>query len=123
MTNEELIQKAKSVATAKQVSKKTKVGNVGSALITDSGNVFMGASIDAIAGLGFCGEASAISAMLTAGESKIKIIVSVNDEGKIYSPCGRCREFIKQVNMDNVETDIILIDKIMKLKDLLPEAY
>lgn len=123
MTNEELIQKAKSVATARQVSEKTKVGNVGAALITDQGNLYTGASIDAISGLGFCGEASAISAMLTAGESKIKTIVSVNDNGKIYSPCGRCREFIRQVNKENIDSDIILADKIWKLKDLLPEAY
>lgn len=123
MTNEELIEKAKSVAIVRQVSDKTKIGNVGAALITDQGNVYVGVSIDAISGLGFCGEAGAISAMLTAGESRIQTIVSVHRERTICSPCGRCREFIRQVNKENADTTVILKDKTAKISDLLPDAY
>ena len=82
MNNEELIQKAKSVAITKQIAEETAVGEVGAALITDKGNVYTGASIHAPSGLGFCGEASAIAAMITNGENRIKTIVATDGQGK-----------------------------------------
>lgn len=123
MANEELIEKAKSVAKQRQVSEETIVGEVGSALITDKGNVYAGASIHAPSGLGFCGESSAIASMVTAGENRIKTIVASDGKGNIYSPCGRCREMISQISKENMDTDVILSGEIMKLKDLLPEPY
>jgi len=39
----------------------------------------------------------------------------------IISPCGRCREFIRQIHPDNVNTEVILdTDKTVKLVELLP---
>jgi cytidine deaminase len=36
-------------------------------------------------------------------------------------PCGRCREFIRQIDEANLETDVLLgQDKMRKLKELLP---
>ena len=36
-------------------------------------------------------------------------------------PCGRCREFIRQVDPLNLDTEVILApDNIVKLRDLLP---
>ena|SRR3989344_4213921 len=123
MTNEELINKAKLVATTRQVSEETVVGEVGSALVTENGNVYTGISIHAPCGLGFCGESSAIASMVTNGENKIKAIVAVDGQGNIFSPCGRCREMIRQINKENMDTEIILSNKMVKLRDLLPEAY
>jgi len=123
MTNEELIQKAKSVVGRKQVSELTFVGEVGVALVTDKGNIYMGVSIHAPCGLGFCGESSAIAAMITNGENRIKTIVAVNEQGNILSPCGKCRETIRQVNKENMDVDVILKDKVIKLKDLLPDPF
>jgi cytidine deaminase len=74
--------------------------------------------------MGFCAEHSAIGAMVPAGEYKIRKIVAVwKDEQHSYvlSPCGRCREFIRQVHEDNLETEVILgRDKVVRLADLLP---
>lgn len=124
MTNQELIQKAKDLVKPTKLSGETVSGEVGSALVTDKGNVYVGVSIHASCGIGFCGEHNAIGAMLTAGESRIETIVSVGEGGKVLSPCGRCREMMYQVNMDNADTNIILgEDKVMKLKDLLPEYW
>ena len=63
--------------------------------------------------------------MVTEGEYKIQKIVEVykNKEGEvsILVPCGRCREFMYQTNEENLETEVILaIDKVLKLKGLLP---
>src|SRR5216684_1559325 len=36
-------------------------------------------------------------------------------------PCGRCREFIRQMHEENGETDVILgRDTVVKLRELLP---
>jgi cytidine deaminase len=64
--------------------------------------------------------------MVTSGEYRITKIVAVwrdNGNGKLYvlPPCGRCREFIRQIDEANLETEVILAkDKTVKLKDLLP---
>lgn len=123
VSNEELITKAASVINSRKIGDYT-VGDVGCALVTDKGNVYLGVCIDAGSGIGFCAEHSAIAAMVTAGEFKIKKIVAVwRDANDTYvlSPCGRCREFIRQLHPDNIDTEVILdVDKVVTLKELLP---
>ncbi len=124
VTNEMLIEKAKSVVNPRKIRDFT-VGDVGSALVTDKGNMYLGVCMDISSGIGFCAEHSAIAAMVTAGETRIAKIVAVwkDQEGQTYilSPCGRCREFIHQINEHNLETDVIMdTDKVMRLADLLP---
>jgi cytidine deaminase len=63
--------------------------------------------------------------MVTAGEFRISQIVAVwkDDTAKLYalSPCGRCREFIRLVHEENVDTDVVLDrERVVKLRDLLP---
>jgi cytidine deaminase len=124
MTNEELIQKATSVINERKTDQYT-VGQVGSALITDKGNIYTGVCIDTGSGMGFCAEASAIASMITAGEHKIKKIVATwkDEKGDLYiaSPCGRCREFISTFDESNINAEVIL-DKnaVSTLKELLP---
>jgi cytidine deaminase len=123
ITNEELIEKAESVVNPRRIGDHL-VGDVGCALVTDKGNVYLGVCIDAGSGIGFCAEHNAIGAMVTAGEHRIKRIVAVWQDNKgtyILSPCGRCREFIRQIHKDNMETEVVLDrDKVVKLADLLP---
>lgn len=74
--------------------------------------------------MGFCAETSAISAMVTAGETKIRKIVAIwkdREEVYIISPCGRCREFISFIDKDNLDTVVNLSNKeSVKLSELLP---
>ncbi|MGB4102336.1 MAG: cytidine deaminase [Alphaproteobacteria bacterium] len=99
-------------------------GSVGCALVTDQGNVYVGGCIDTSCGLGFCAECNAIGTMVTDGESRIITIVAVDRNQQIMAPCGKCREFIYQVNPDNLATRIMARDdKIMQLKELLPEPW
>jgi cytidine deaminase len=125
MTNRELINKAISVIRSKKIGAYT-IGNVGAALITDKGNVYCGVCIDVGSSMGFCAEHNAIGAMVTGGENRISKIVAVwkddNNNSYILSPCGRCREFMLQIDKQNLEAEVILEEsKAVKLKNLLPD--
>lgn len=124
ITNEELIQKAKSIVKPTKQRNGFSIADCGTALLTNNGNVYLGVSIDTPSSMGFCSEHAAIAAMVTGGEYKIKKIVAVLEDGTILPPCGRCREFIYQIDKDNLGTEIIISkDKIVKLKELLPYPW
>ncbi|MBR9706924.1 MAG: cytidine deaminase [Candidatus Diapherotrites archaeon] len=124
LTNKELIKEATKVAKLHKITEDIETGSVGSALITDNDNLYVGVSIHACCGVGFCAEHSAIAAMVTKQDFKIKKIVAVNCEGKIYPPCGRCRELMAQINMENMNTEVIISKtKSKKLKELLPNYW
>lgn len=100
-------------------------GNVASVLVTAAGNRFSGVCIDTGSGTGFCAEHSAIAAMVTAGEYQVATIVAVwrDGDGLLYvlPPCGRCREFIRQVDPANLDTQVVLgSDRSALLRELLP---
>ena len=123
ISDEELIEKARSVLRQRKI-KNGSVGDVACALVTDKGNVYLGVSIDACCGIGFCAEHSAIAAMVTHGEHVIKKIVAVGKDGMPLPPCGRCREFMHQIHEENSEADVIVgKNKSVKLKDLLPLPF
>lgn len=123
--NVDLIARAAAVVNPRQIGDYL-VGDVGAALLTDQGHVFLGVCIDAASGMGFCAEHGAIAAMVTSGEFKIKRIVAVWKDATgtyILAPCGRCREFIRQLHPDNIEAEVILGQgEVLRLADLLPMA-
>jgi cytidine deaminase len=124
ITDINLIDIARSVVSPHKMRHGFTSADVGSALITSRGNVFVGVCIDTCSGLGFCAEHSAIASMVTNGEYKIKKIVAVTKDGKVLPPCGRCREFISHIHEDNINAEIIVKeDKILKLKELLPYSW
>lgn len=103
------------------------MGDVGCALLTDSGNIYIGVCIETFAGMGFCAEQNAIGAMITAGEYRIEKIVAVwrNGQGTLFvgAPCGRCREFMRQVDEGNLDIAVVLgIERTVKLRELLPNC-
>jgi cytidine deaminase len=124
-SNEAMIHKAAAIINPRKLGDYL-IGDVGCALITEANNLYLGVCIDMMSGIGFCAEHSAIAAMVTAGEFKIQKVVAVwkNELGDIHivSPCGRCREFMRQIHPDNIHyTDVILgLDKVVKLEGLLP---
>ncbi len=67
---------------------------------------------------------AAIADMLKNNESEIDKIVSYSAKGKIYAPCGSCRELIRMVDDNNLNTKVMVSEnKVLLLKDLLPEMY
>jgi cytidine deaminase len=102
-------------------------GNVASVVISEGGNLYGGVCIDTGSGTGFCAEHAAIASMVTAGEYRIKRVVAVwrADDGELFvlPPCGRCREFIKQIDPTNLDAQIILgLERRIALRELLPRT-
>lgn len=121
MTLAELKKIALDKVKPRQLSNNCHVASVASALLTDKGNVYTGVCIDTRCGMGSCAEHSAIAQMIANEESRVLKIVAVGVGGKIYPPCGRCREFMYQIDNNNLEADVSVgEDEIVKLKTLLP---
>ena len=121
MMFEDLILKATEVLNPRQLSSAAEAGSVAAALLTDSGQIYTGICIETKCSMGFCAEHAAAAAMITAGESHVVKMVAINKRGNVLPPCGRCREFISQLNDKNIEADVLITrKKSMKLKELLP---
>ena len=117
MNFEELYNVAKKLSKEIILNDKSSYGKVAVACLTDSGNLYTGLCCN----VGFCAETSVIAQMLLKGETKITKLVAVYNGSEIISPCGKCREQIYQLNHDNLNCEILLNDKTILLKDLLPE--
>jgi cytidine deaminase len=122
--NDELIASAAAVLNPRFVGDRL-FGDVGSTLGTVAGRSYSGMCIDTGSGTGFCAEHAAIAVMITAGESQIAKIVAVwrDADGRLYvvPPCGRCREFIRQVDPANIDTEVVTSrDVTVSMRELLP---
>ena len=118
---EELIEKAEAVLKPRRLSSTAEASRVAAAILTKEGHIYTGVCIDTACSMGFCAEHSAAAAMITAGESEIVKMVAINKRGNILPPCGRCREFISQLNDANIEAEVLINrQRAVKLIDLLP---
>ena len=117
-----LVQIAQSALNPRQLADGSYAGSVAAALVTEKGSVYKGVCIDVPCSMGFCAEQAAIAAMVTAGEDRIEKIVAVSGEG-VVAPCGRCREFIYQINHDNLQTEVLLECGVVRLEELLPHIW
>ena len=99
-------------------------GHVACALEAADGAVYTGICIDVPCSIGICAEQAAIAEMLKHGETKIRRIIAVYEDGSILPPCGRCRELISRLDRDNEDTVAAIDhDRKMTLKELLPERW
>lgn len=96
-------------------------GGVACALVTDKGNVYTGVCIDVACSMGFCAEHAAIANMITNRETRIDKIVAIGWNHRVYPPCGRCREFISQIHLENNSAKVLVGgNKVVTLSELLP---
>ena len=71
--------------------------SVSALIITDSGQQYVGCNVEnASYPEGLCAEASAISAMVVAGEKHIKQIYIMSQDKTGATPCGGCRQCDRQ---------------------------
>ncbi len=121
MTFEQLTTKARETLNPRKISTNSYAGSVASAILGSNGKVYTGVCIDTPGSMGFCAEHAAIAAMITDGETRVLKVVSVYKDGKVIPPCGRCREFIYQIDDDNNSCEVMVDnDSVVTLDELLP---
>lgn len=100
---------------------------VGAALRTPSGAVFCGANVEnASYPVGTCAEAGAIAAMALAGERRISEILIVGDGEPLVTPCGACRQRIREFATPDAKIHIAGpggLRASFTLDELLPHAF
>lgn len=97
--------------------------SVAAAIESASGQVYTGVCIDVACSMGFCAEHAALAAMVTAGETRVRRVVAVHESGRVVAPCGRCREFLYQIDPANLEAEVLLSQGITTLRALLPHIW
>lgn len=122
----ELYQAAVKVQNHRVISPFIEAGGVAAALLTKSGNIYVGVCIDTACSLGMCAERNAIANMITNGETQIEKIVAVMSDGTLGAPCGACREYMMQLDKDSGDVEILLdleTQKTVRLKELVPDWW
>jgi len=100
---------------------------VGAAIATPNGRVFSGCNVENAAyPVGSCAEAGAISAMIAAGESRIAAIVVMGEGENLVTPCGGCRQRIREFAQPDTPIHVAGPDGIREsftLDALLPFSF
>ena len=101
--------------------------HVGAAILAEDGNIYSGCNVENAAyPIGSCAEASAISAMVMAGQSKIVAIAVAGAGDELCTPCGGCRQRIRE--FAKASTPILICDEsdlrhTTTLEALLPLSF
>ena len=105
---QKLYDEARKVQNPRVISPFIEAGGVAAAILTKTGNIYVGVCIDTACTLGMCAERNAIANMITNGESKIDKVVAVMPDGRVGAPCGACREYMMQLDKDSPDIEILL---------------
>lgn len=100
---------------------------VGACVEAEDGTLFSGCNVEnASYGITLCAEAVAICSMIAAGKKRIKSIAVVGSGKELCTPCGRCRQLIREFAAP--DTPIYLCDENMlcetvTIEQLLPMSF
>jgi homotetrameric cytidine deaminase len=95
---------------------------VGAAVRGLSGAIYAGANVENSAyPQGQCAEASALGALVTAGESAITAVAVVAERLEVCPPCGGCRQRLSEFG--DASTPVYIGPTTTTLGELLPGAF
>lgn len=100
---------------------------VGAAILSEDGRIYAGANVENAAyPQGQCAEASAIGAMIVGGARRIVAITVVGAGPELCTPCGGCRQRIREFADAATRIHVGDPDSIRRgfsLDDLLPLSF
>lgn len=100
---------------------------VGAALLTEEGEVFLGGNIENAAySLCNCAERTALFKAYSEGRKKYKRMAVIADTPKPVAPCGACRQVLAELCPTNMEVIMgnLKGDTLIKtVAELLPGAF
>lgn len=100
---------------------------VGAVAVGESGARYAGANVEVAHYKGLCAEASAIAALVSAGERRLREIYVIGPGAHLCTPCGDCRQRIRE--FADADTRILVVNaegellKRYTLEALLPDAF
>lgn len=101
--------------------------HVGAAILADDGKIYAGCNVENAAyPVGNCAEPSAIAAMIAGGGKRIRRIYVTGPGATPVTPCGGCRQRIREFADLDVEVISHGVDGnplVMTLGDLLPHSF
>ncbi len=122
---DELLQAA--VAARKRAHAPYSKFKVGAAVRGESGRVFSGCNIENAAyPEGICAETAAIAAMVLGGDSRIMEVLVVGVSDDPVTPCGGCRQRIREFASSHTPIHIARpdgIEQTLTLGQLLPQSF
>ena len=100
---------------------------VGAAFLTDDNSIVVGCNVENAAyPQSQCAEASAIGNLISQGYKNIVEVVVIGSGNKLCSPCGGCRQRLREfakldvpIHMCNIEGHL----KTSTLDELLPDSF
>lgn len=101
---------------------------VGAAIRDEQGRIFAGCNVENAAyPEGTCAEAGAIAALILAGGRRITEVVVVGDGEDLCTPCGGCRQKLREFSGPAVKIHVCTGDGTLRrtftLHDLLPVSF
>ena len=100
---------------------------VGAAVRAASGRVYAGCNVENAAyPVGTCAEAGAVAAMLLGGDRVIAEVLVMGDGPADCTPCGACRQRLREFSSDAVKVHIAdpqRIRRALTLGQLLPHSF
>ncbi len=101
---------------------------VGAAILDENGKIHAGCNVENAAyPQGQCAEASAIGAMIVAGGKRVAAIaIAGTERGAPCTPCGGCRQRIREFSSPDTPIIIAAGNKIVAeytLAELLPHSF
>ncbi len=100
---------------------------VGAAIRTASGNLYTGCNVENAAyPEGVCAEGGAISAMVLGGDREIKDIYVIGKGEHLVTPCGGCRQKIREFASADIQIHICGpegVRKTLTMEELLPHSF
>jgi cytidine deaminase len=99
---------------------------VGAAILDEKDHIHAGCNVENAAyPLGVCAEGSAISNMVLSGGKTIKKIMLISTGEQLVTPCGGCRQKIKEFSTDDTQIIVYHNNKYshFSVEDLLPQSF
>jgi cytidine deaminase len=95
---------------------------VGAAARVDDGRTVTGCNVEnASYGLTLCAECGLVSALHASGGGRLTHFTCCNGEGRVITPCGRCRQLLMEHGGPGLAVDTA--DGVRPLGELLPAAW
>ena len=100
---------------------------VGAAVLDDAGRIHAGCNVENAAyPQGLCAEATALVHMVMAGGRKVRAVAVVGDAPQHVTPCGGCRQKLREFAADEVPVliaDLQTVRVRYTLGELLPASF